>query len=164
MMIDADAACAGWYFDPLHQQPVYLFWDHATWRARFVWQDPHAEAPLTPDGSVSAVDEPLTRDIYQRLLPLGQGATKAHTNAGNRALRDGYRMRRLVQVKPTAGDQGVFIQAPVVDERGQCDPLCQVVWLSDDEIPTIIRALQARRREVLEAGWDGGDPSSGGDT
>jgi hypothetical protein len=42
--------------------------------------------------------------------------------------------------------------------------MCQVVWLSDDEIPTIIRALQARRREVLEAGWDGGDPSSGGDT
>jgi hypothetical protein len=33
MMIDADAACAGWYYDPLHQQPVYLFWDHATWRA-----------------------------------------------------------------------------------------------------------------------------------
>jgi hypothetical protein len=47
-----------WHYDPLHQQPVYLFWDQETWRARF--------------------------------------------------------------------------------------QLCQVIWLSDDEIPTIIRALQAR--------------------
>jgi hypothetical protein len=162
MMIDDDAACAGWYYDPLHQQPVYLFWDRATWRARFVWQDPHAEGPLTPGESVSAADEPLTRDIYQRLLPLGQAVTEAHANVGSRAFRDGYRMRRLVQVRSTAGDQGVFIQAPMVDERGQCDPLCQAVWLSDDEIPTIIRALQARRRAVLEAGRDGVDSSSGG--
>jgi hypothetical protein len=72
---------------------------------------------------------------------------------GSRTLRHGYRMRRLVQVKPTAGDhQVVFIHAPVVDERGQCDPLCQAVWLSDDEIPTLIRALRARRRAVLQAG------------
>ena len=164
MMIDDDAACAGWYYDPLHQQPVYLFWDHATWRARFVWQDPHAEAPLTPGGGVSAADEPLTHDIDQRLLPLGQAVTKEHTSVGSRALRDGYRMRRMVQVKPTAGDHGVFIQAPAVAERGQCDPLCQAVWLSDDEIPTIIRAVQARRHTILESGWDGGDSSSGGGT
>jgi len=57
----------------------------------------------------------------------------------------------------------VFIQAPAVEDRGQCDALCHAVWLSDDEIPTIIRALQAGRRAVLVSGWDAGDWSSEGD-
>jgi hypothetical protein len=72
-------------------------------------------------------------------------------------------MRRLVQVKPAIGSHGVFIQAPAVDDRGQCDLLCQVVWLSDDEIPTIIRPLQARRRAVLGLGRDASDMSSEGE-
>jgi hypothetical protein len=46
MIIDRDAARAGWYYDSLHRQPVYLFWDQETWRARFVWQDPLAVAAL----------------------------------------------------------------------------------------------------------------------
>ena len=161
MMTDHDAARAGWYYDPLHQQPVYLLWDHATWHARFVWQDPLVEVPLDQGGRLDAKDEPLTVDMYHRLIPLGQAAVKDYTNVGGCAIRDLYGMRRLVQVKPAAGGQGVFIQAPAVDDRGQCDQLCQVIWLSDDEIPTIIRALQARRRAVLESGWDGDHLSSG---
>jgi hypothetical protein len=157
MMTDPHAARAGWYFDPLHQQPVYLYWDHATWRARFVWQDPIAEIPLDQGGAVSAEDASLTPDMYHRLIPLGQAAVKDYTSVGGSALRDLYGMRRLVQVKPAVGGHGVFIQAPAVEDRGQCDPLCQVVWLSDDEIPTVIRALQARRRAVLEPGEDTGD-------
>lgn len=163
MMNDQDAARAGWYYDALHQQPVYLFWDQETWRARFVWQDPHAEALLTPGRDVSASDEPLTSDMYHRLIPLGQAAVQDYTSVGGCAIRELYGMRRLVQVKPAAGGHGVFIQAPAVDDRGQCDRLCQVVWLSDDEIPTIIRALQARRRAVLESGCDAGSVSSEGD-
>ena len=160
MISDQNAARAGWYYDPLHQQPVYLFWDQETWRARFVWQDPLAVAPLDQGGGLGATDEPVTVDMYHRLIPLGQVAVKDYTNVGGCAIRDLYSMRRLVQVKPALGSRGVFIQAPAVEDRGQCDVLCHAVWLSDDEIPTIIRALQARRRTVLEAGWDGEDRSS----
>jgi hypothetical protein len=159
MIIDRDAARAGWYYDPLHQQPVYLFWDQETWRARFVWQDPLAVAPLDQGGGLGAEDEPVTADMYHRLIPLGQVAMQDYTEVGGCAIRDLYGMRRLVQVKSAADGQGVFIQAPAVDNRGQCDQLCQVVWLSDDEIPTIIRALQARRRAVLELGSDVDHPS-----
>ena len=164
MISDQNAARAGWYYDPLHQQPVYLFWNQETWRARFVWQDPLAVAPLDQGGGLSAADEPVTVDMYHRLVPLGPAAVKDYTNVGGCAIRDLYGMRRLVQVKPAASGQGVFIQAPAVDDRGQCDQLCQVVYLSDDEIPTIIRALQARRRAVLESEWDADHLSSGDDT
>jgi hypothetical protein len=160
MISDQNAARAGWYYDPLHQQPVYLFWDQETWRARFVWQDPLAVASLDRGGGLGAEDEPLTVDMYHRLIPLGQPAVEDYTTVGGCAIRDLYGMRRLVQVKPAAGGHGVFIQAPAMDDRGQCDQLCQVVWLSDDEIPTIIRALQARRRAVLESGGDANQPSS----
>ena len=163
MISDQNAARAGWYYDPLHQQPVYLFWNQETWCARFVWQDPLAQAPLGQDGGLAAEDESVTVDMYHRLIPLGQAAVKDYTNVGGCAIRDLYGMRRLVQVKPAASGQGVFIQAPAVDDRGQCDQLCQVIWLSDDEIPTIIRALQARRRAVLESGWDADHLSSGDD-
>jgi hypothetical protein len=154
MLSDQNAARAGWYYDPLHQQPVYLFWSQETWRARFVWHDPLAEAPLDQGRAMCAEDESVTVDMYHRLIPLGRAAVNDYTNVGGCAIRDLYGMRRLVQVKPSDGGQGVFIQAPAVDDRGQCDQLCQVVWLSDDEIPTIIRALQARRRAVLESRWD----------
>ena len=160
MISDQNAARAGWYYDPLHQQPVYLFWNQETWRARFVWQDPLAVLPLDQGSGLGATDEPVTVDMYHRLIPLGQAAVKDYTNVGGCAIRDLYAMRRLVQVKPAVGGRGVFIQAPAVEDRGQCDAFCHVVWLSDDEIPTIIRALQARRRMVLEAGWDGEDRTS----
>jgi hypothetical protein len=137
MMNEYDAACAGWYYDPLHQQPVYLFWDYASWRARFVWQDPHTEAPLSSGGGVTATDEPLTRDMYQRLVPLGEADAKGDASVRGHAIRQLYDMRHLVQVKPEVGGRGVFIQAPAVEDRGQCDALCQAVWLSVDEIPTI---------------------------
>ncbi|HET9222352.1 MAG TPA: hypothetical protein VFO07_07610 [Roseiflexaceae bacterium] len=162
MISDQNAARAGWYYDPLHHQPVYLFWDQETWRARFVWQDPLAGLPLD-QGGLGAGDEPVTVDMYHRLIPLGQAAVQDYTNVGGCAIRHLYGMRRLVQVKPAASGQGVFIQAPAIDDRGQCDQLCQVVYLSDDEIPTIIRALQARRRAVLESGWDADHLSSGDD-
>ncbi len=160
MINDQGAAHAGWYYDPLHQQPVYLFWNQETWCARFVWQDPLAVASLDQGGTVCAEDESVTVDMYHRLIPLGHAAVKDYTSAGGCAIRDLYGMRRLVQVKPAVGGRGVFIQAPAVEDRGQCDALCHAVWLSDDEIPTIIRALQARRRTVLEARWDGEDQSS----
>lgn len=159
MMTDYDAARAGWYYDPLHQQPVFLFWNQTTWHARFVWQDPLAAVPLDEGGRLGAQDEVLTSDMYRRLVPLGQAAVDDYTSIGG-AIRDSYGMRRLVQVKPALNGHGVFVQAPAVDDRGQCDQSCQVVWLLDDELPTIIRALQARRRAVLEAGWDAGDTSS----
>jgi hypothetical protein len=164
MMTDQNAARAGWYFDPLHQQPVYLFWAQETWRARFVWQAPLAETALDQGGGVSAEDAFLTPDMYQRLIPLGQAAVKDYTSVGGSALRELYGLRRLVQVKPALGGRGVFIQAPAVEDRGQCDALCHAVWVSDDEIPTIIRALQARRRAVLGSGWDSDHLSSGDDT
>ena len=164
MITDQNAARAGWYFDPLHQQPVYLFWAQENWRARFVWQDPLAETPLDQGGGVGAEDASLTADMYHRLIPLGQAAVKDYTSVGGSALRELYGLRRLVQVKSAFGGRGVFIQAPAVEDRGQCDPLCHVVWLSDDEIPTIIRALQARRRTVLEAGRDDEDPPSEDDS
>ena len=154
MMTGQNAARAGWYFDPLHQQPVYLFWDQETWCARFVWQDPLAETPLEQGGGVGAEDAPLTPEMYHQLIPLGQAAVKDYTSVGGSALRKLYGLRRLVQVKPAVGGHGVFIQAPAVEDRGQCDALCHAVWLSDDEIPTLIRALQARRRAILESGWD----------
>lgn len=163
MMTDQNAARAGWYYDPLHQQPVYLFWAQESWHARFVWQDPLAEKPLDQGGAMGAEDASLTLDMYHRLIPLGQAAVKDYTSVGGSALRALYGMRRLVQVKPAHGGQGIFIQAPVVEDRGQCDALCQAVWLSDDEIPTIIRALQARRRAVLEAGGDTNNPPSESD-
>ena len=163
MMTDQNAARAGWHFDPLHQQPVYVFWDEASWRARFVWQDPLAERPLDQGGAVGAGEASLTLDMYHRLIPLGQAAVKDYTSVGGRALRALYGLRRLVQVKPAFGGRGVFIQAPAVEDPGQCDPLCHAVWLSDDEIPTVIRALQARRRAVLESGWDDRQPSSESD-
>ena len=134
------------------------------WRARFVWQDPLAQMPLDQGGAVGVEDVSLTSDIYHRLIPLGQAAVKDYTSVGGSALRELYGMRRLVQVKPALGGRGVFIQAPAVEDRGQCDALCHAVWLSDDEIPTIIRALQARRHAVLEAGWDGEAPSNEVDT
>jgi hypothetical protein len=163
MMTDQNAARAGWYFDPLHQQPVYLFWHQESWRARFVWQDPLAGMPLDQGGALSTEDASLTHDMYHRLIPLGQTAVRDYTSVGGSALRELYGLRRLVQVKPALGGHGVFIQAPAVEDRGQCDAMCHVVWLSDDEIPTVIRALQARRRAVLESGWDAGDLSSEGD-
>ncbi len=86
-----------------------------------------------------------------------------YTDVGGCSIRELCGMRRLVQVKPAVGGRGVFIQAPAVEDRGQRDPSCHVVWLSDDEIPTIIRALQARRRNVLEGGGDAGEPASDGD-
>jgi hypothetical protein len=160
IITDQNAAHAGWHYDTLHQQPVYLLWDQESWRARFVWQDPLAVAPLDQGGSLSVNDEPLTPDMYHRLIPLGQAALRDYTSTGGCAIRDLYGMRRLVQVKPAVGGQGVFIQAPAVADQGQCDHLCQVIWLADDEIPTIIRALQARRRAVLEPGRDGGSRAS----
>jgi hypothetical protein len=163
MITDQNAARAGWYYDPLHQQPVYLFWAQESWRARFVWQDPLAEAPLDQGGAVGAEDTSLTIDMYHRLIPLGQAAVKDYTSMGGSALRALYGMRRLVQVKPALGGRGVFIQAPAVEDHGQCDALCRAVWLSDDEIPTIIRALQARRRSILESGWDTDSPPGEGD-
>ena len=164
MIGDQNAARAGWYYDPLHQQPVYLFWAEESWRARFVWQDPLLETPFDQGGGLAAEDEPVTVDMYHRLIPLVQAAAKDYTNVGGCALRDVYGMRRMVQVKPAASGQGVFIQAPAVDNRGQCDQLCQVVYLSDDESPTISRARQARRRAVLESGWDADQLPGGDDT
>lgn len=152
IITDRDAVHGGWYYDPLHQQPVYLFWDRQTWRARFVWQDPLAAVSADQGGGVSVDDAPLTLDMYQRLIPLGPTAVRDYTDVGGCGIRELYGMRRLVQVKPAVGGRGVFIQAPAVEDRGQCDQSCHVVWLSDDEIPTIIRALQARRRTVLGAG------------
>lgn len=102
--------------------------------------------------------------MYRRLIPLGQAAVKDYTSMGGSALRELYGLRRLVQVKPAVGGHGVFIQAPAMEDRGQCDPLCHAVWLSDDELPTIIRALQARRRAVLEAGWQSSEPPSENDS
>ncbi|HRC76721.1 MAG TPA: hypothetical protein PLO33_13680 [Kouleothrix sp.] len=164
MITDQNAVDAGWYFDQLHQQPVYLFWDRTAWRARFVWQEPLAEIPLDQGGKVAVEDALLTADMYHRLIPLGQAAVKDYTSVGGSALRELYGLRRLVQVKPALGGHGVFIQAPAAEDRGQCDPLCQAVWLSDDEIPTIIRALQARRRMVLDSGKDPGGPPTAGDS
>jgi hypothetical protein len=164
VMIDHNAARAGWYFDPLHQQPVYLFWQQESWRARFVWQDPLAETPLEQGGAVSTEDVSLTTDMHHRLIPLSQASVKDYTSVAGSALRELYGLRRLVQVKPAVGGHGIFIQAPAVQDHGQCDALCHTVWLSDDEIPTIIRALRARRRAVLESGWDADDLSSRGDT
>jgi hypothetical protein len=164
MMTAHNAARAGWYYDPLHQQPVYLFWHQAIWCARYVWQDPLAETSLERGRGLSTEDARLTPDMYHRLIPLGQAAVKDYTSVGGSALRELYGMRHLVQVKPAVGGRGVFIQAPAVEDRGQCDALCHAVWLSDDEIPTIIRALQARRHVVLKAGRDGGNPSSEVDT
>lgn len=154
MMTDQHAARMGWYYDPLHQQPVYLYWDQTVWHARFVWQNLSAESPIEYGGRLSGHDEELTSSMYQRLIPLGQSGVQDYTDVGGCAIRDLYGMRQFVQVKPAVGGDGVFIQAPIVDDRGQCDPLCRVVWLSDDEIPTVIRALQARRRAVLGAQSD----------
>jgi hypothetical protein len=108
-------------------------------------------ATIEYGGRLSGHDERLTPDMYHRLLPLDWQGVHDYMQVGGCAIRDLYGMRRFVQVKPAISGEGVFIQAPIVDERGQCDPFCRVVWVSDDEIPTIIRALQARRRAVLEA-------------
>lgn len=156
MMNDQSAANEGWYYDPFHHQPVYVFWNQAIWKARFVWQTSPDEASPALRGGLEVQDEVLTVDMYHRLVPLAQPATNDYTDVGGCAIRGLYGMRHLVQVKPAMGGQGVFIQAPAMNDHGQCDPLCQAVWLSDDEIPTIIRALQARRREVLR-GRDAGD-------
>ena len=150
MITDQQAARAGWYYDPLHQQPVYLFWDLTAWRAHFVWHDPLTDTTFDDGGKLSGHNESLTHDMYRRLIPLGKTSVQDYISAGGCAIRELYGMRPSVQVKPSADGRGVFVQAPAVDDRGQCDPSCQVVWLSDDEIPTIIRALQARRRELLE--------------
>jgi hypothetical protein len=147
--MNRDAARVGWHYDPLHRQPVYLFWSQGVWQARFVWQDPSAEERVDSGGRFSGHDEKLTHTMYERLIPLGQGEKQDYTDIGGCAIRGLYGMRKSVQVKPAASGHGVFIQAPIVDDFGQCEPGCQAVWLSDDEIPTIIRALQARRRAVL---------------
>jgi hypothetical protein len=154
MIIDRDAVQAGWYYDSLHHQPVYLFWNDADWRARFVSQDPNMPSGRHQREGIRVQDELLTPAMYHRLIPLGTPAIQDYTVDGGCAIREMYGMRRLVQVKPGFAGNGVFIQAPAADDRGQCDPLCQVVWLLDDEIPTIIRALQARRRAVLDSGGD----------
>jgi hypothetical protein len=162
ILTDQNAAHDGWYYDPLQQQPVYLFWQQGAWHARFVWQDPLVVVPLDQGGMPSVEDASLTPEMYHRLVPLGQAAVQDYTDLGGCAIRDLYGMRRLVQVKPAVDGQGVFIQAPAMDDRGQRDQLCQVVWLSDDEVPTIIRALQARRRAVLDGGGDAGGSASEG--
>lgn len=156
-MMDQNAARVGWYYDPLHRQPVYLFWDQDFWRARFVWQDSSAERPIEIGGRLNGRDEELTVQMYERLIPLGQAGVQDYTDIGGSAIRGLYGMRESVQVKPAVGGDGVFIQSPIVDDRGQCDPLCQAVWISDDEIPTVIRALQARRRAVLAGLSDSGE-------
>ncbi len=152
MMHDHSAAHEGWYYDPFHQQPVFVFWNQTNWKARFVWQASHGEVSPASGEGLGIQDETLTLDMYHRLVPLTQPATDDYTSTGGCAIRGLYGMRHLVQVKPAMGGQGVFIQAPAINHNGQCDPLCQAVWLSDDEIPTIIRALQARRREILRGG------------
>lgn len=149
MMDDYNAAYAGWYYDPFHQQPVYVFWNQMVWKARFVWQTSLNEVSPEQADRLGVQDETLTVDMYHRLVPLAQPITNDYTDVGGCAIRGLYGMRHLVQVKPATGGQGVFIQAPAMNHYGQCDPLCQAVWLSDDEIPTVIRALQARRREIL---------------
>jgi hypothetical protein len=150
MMTDQQAARVGWYYDPLHQQPVYLFWDRAVWRAHFVWHDPLTDTTFDDGGKLSGHDESLTHDMYHRLVPLGQTGVQDYTRVGGCAIRELDEMRHSVQVKPSIDGRGVFVQSPAMDDRGQCDPSCQVVWLSDDEIPTVIRALQARRRAILD--------------
>lgn len=157
MLTDQDAARIGWYYDPLHHQPVYLFWTSGGWRAGFIWQDPIAEDQIDFGGRLNGHDEELTPPMYERLIPLGQAEVQDYTDVGGCAIRGLYGMRASVQVKPAIGGAGVFIQAPIADDRGQCDPLCHVVWLSDDELPTIIRALQARRRAILGAQSDAGE-------
>ena len=157
MITDQDAARVGWYYDPLHHQPVFLFSDRGVWHARFVWQDSSAEGRIDSGGRLSGHDEELTHTMYERLIPLGQVRGQDYTDVGGCAIRGLYGMRESVQVKPAVGGKGVFIQAPIVDDRGQCDPLCEAVWLSDDEIPTVIRALQARRRAILAAQTEAGE-------
>jgi hypothetical protein len=95
-----------------------------------------------------------------QLCRLGQIGMHDYTSVGGCAIRDLYGMRRFVQVKPAVGGDGIFIQAPIEDDRGQCVALCQVVWLADDEIPTVIRALQAQRRAVLGAESDADDTAN----
>jgi hypothetical protein len=149
MMDDYNAARAGWYYDPFHQQPVYVFWNQTMWKARFVWQTSLNEVSPEQADRLGVQDETLTLDMYHRLVPLTQPPMNDYTHSGGCAIRGLYGMRHLVQIKPAMGGQGVFIQAPARNAHGQCDALCQAIWISDDEIPTIIRALQARRREIL---------------
>jgi hypothetical protein len=157
MLTDKDDARVGWYYDPLHHQPVYLFWDQGCWRARFVWQDPGTERPIGYGGRLSGHDEELTHTMYERFIPLGQAGVQDYTSVGGSALRGLFGIRASVHVKPAVGGDVVFFQEPIADDSGLFYPLCQAVWLSDDEIPTVIRALQARRRAVLAGLSDAGE-------
>src|SRR5690349_2658510 len=111
MIDDYHAAHAGWYYDPFHQQPVYLFWNQTMWKARFVWQTALNEVAPEQANRLGVQDETLTFDMYHRLVPLAQPAMNDYTNTGGCAIRGLYGMRHLVQVKPAMGGQGVFIQA-----------------------------------------------------
>jgi hypothetical protein len=88
--------------------------------------------------------------MYERLIPLNNRGGEDYISRGGCAIRDVYGLRTSIQVKLSFDGRGVYIQTPARDNHGQHEPGCDVVWLADDEIPTIIRALQARRRAVLD--------------
>lgn len=150
-MMYQDACRPGWHFDPLYQQPVYLFWCAGQWWSRYIWQPALTDVASVTDAMFGAQDMVLTSEIYQRLFPLSQVNEQDYIYQGGTALRDVYGLRALVQVTSSSDGQGVYIQAPAVTQPGQKHPECDTIWIADDEIPTIIRALQARRRAVIDA-------------
>lgn len=62
---------SGWFWDPLGGQPVFLFRASNGWWARFLSHD-SVEADQNGDCALHSKDEPLTNEIYARLVQLEQ--------------------------------------------------------------------------------------------
>lgn len=151
-MADHEQWISGWYYDPLHQQPVYVFRHDARWWGRFIWQEAPADTGHMQGTAISVQDIVVTSDMHHRLVRLSHREDADYIARGGCAIHDVYGIRALVQVKVSGDGHGVYIQAPASQTYTQIDPGCTAVWLADDEIPTVIRALQARRRDVLDSG------------
>jgi hypothetical protein len=141
----------GWHFDPVYQQPVYLFWCEGQWWSRYIWQPPITDIASVTEAMFGVQDMVLLPEIYQRLFPLSRVSDQDYISQGGTALRDLYGLRALVEVTSSRDGHGIYIHAPAVAQPDQQHLECNTIWIADDEIPTIIRALQARRRAVLNA-------------
>ena len=62
---------SGWHWDPLGDQPVFLFSSPDGWQARFVSHAPTENEQIS-DCSLHVRVDPLTKEVYARLVPLGQ--------------------------------------------------------------------------------------------
>lgn len=154
LLTDPAAMNTGWHYDPVRNQPVYLFWYQGQWWSRFVWHETLLDETDPRSITLQTQDIAVTQDVYERFVHLQYFSPTNYGDRAGSALRETSGVRALVQVRQAPNGRGVCIQAPARTSPHERDPRCDEVWLADDEVSLVIRALQHRRRDVLDSGND----------